>query len=414
MTLRAVLACAAVLAVGCRKKQQDSEAPPAPAPLELATGSGPAPEPGPQNAPAPVRDRCRDAVEHAVSLMKLPDPKLTVQLAEALAEACRSDGWSDELIACVQRGQSNTDMPGCKLTDAQQKGLVTRMMPVLTDAGISFADAKGGDAQGADSAPESATPSALEARALGYAKLLAIDVSVFQFIESYPGAPEGTTFSTTTYSWRPDLWIPLDAMQREVEATVASIAAATPTIEADAAVRPYAEKLASWLPRLIALIAYYEGRKFVDDEFDRGRREAGDVRRTATELGKLRGPMRAAVHDAWRELVSGYRDSPRALATHAWIACMSVADRVMERAKPSAINKALSECRRSIPGLAEAASTSGFDATVRGAASELGDWIAQGYPTWRTNVSHQLGRLTLSYVELWPKLPTTPAERPAP
>jgi hypothetical protein len=138
------------------------------------------------------------------------------------------------------------------------------------------------------------------------------------------------------------------------------------------------------------------------------------VRRTAAELGKLRGPMRAAVHGAWRELVAGYRESPRALATHAWMACMSVADRVIEQAKPDAISKALSECRRSIPRLAETASTSGFDATVRGAAGELGDWVAQGYPTWRTNVSNQLGQLTLKYVELWPKLPTTPAERPTP
>jgi hypothetical protein len=277
------------------------------------------------------------------------------------------------------------------------------------DAGISIAAA----APGVDTAPESSTPSALELRLRGYAKLLAIDVAILQMIEAYPGAPKGTTFAAWDYRWRRQTWLPLDAMQKEVDTILASTSE-TPSTTADAAVHAYAGQLARWMPRLRDLAAYHEDQKFVDDEFDRGRKEAPDMLRTAAELARLRAPMRSAVLRAWRDLVADFRDSPRAVVAHAWMACMSIADRVLEKAKPEAIGKAVSECRRSIPRITALPSTADFDTTVRSAAIELGDWIARGDLSWRTDVSDALGKLTQRYVELWPKLPTTPAEKPAP
>jgi len=403
MTLRAVLACAVVLAIGCRKKQpEDAVAiePAKPVPQTPAM---------PERGDAQPRDRCGAAMNRVFAMGRIPDQKPFEHLATILAEACRGDGWSDELITCFERANDATALQTCKPTAAQQESLRARLASITgADAGVSIAGAPSSVA-----APESSPASALEARVRGYAKLLAIDVSIFQSIASFPGAPKGTTFATGDYGWWRNGWMSLAAMQQEIDAVLASTSA-TPGIAADAAVQPYAAKLAGWMPRLVALAAYYDTKRFVDDEFDRGRKEADDVRRTAAELAKLRAPMRGAVFGAWRDLVVEYPDTPRAIAAHAWISCMSVADRVMETAKPEAIAKAISECRRSIPRLAGSASTAGFDADVRTAASELGDWVARGHSPWVTNVSGALGKLTLRYVDLWPKLPATPAEKSAP
>jgi hypothetical protein len=412
MTSRSILACAVVLAagcteagreaVGCRKKQQDDA--PAIAPAPPAAPAEPA-APG----SAPRRDRCRAAIDRMLGLAQLPDASGFERAAELLAEACRSDGWSEEQLACLERASGPSDFTRCQPTPAQQERLRARLEAMTSaDAGIAIASPPG-----ADAAPEAPAVSPLEARVLGYAKLLAIDVAIFQTIEAYPGAPKGTTFETSAYWWRRPGWKSLDAMQQDLEA-IRAARTGTPTIEADAAVQAYADRAAAWLPRLIALAAYHDDQKFVDDEFDRGREEAADVRRAAAELGKLRAPMRAAVFDAWRDLVASRRDTPHAAVAHAWMACMSIADGVMAKARPETITRSVSECRRSIPRLAEIASASGFDADVRKAATQLGDWVAQGSPSWRTSVSDTLGWLTQRYVQLWPTLPSTPAERPAP
>lgn len=397
MTWRAILPCALVLAAGCVAAGCDEKRHEEAAAIDPAHGS------------APRRDRCRAAIDRAFGIAQAPAPNGFEQTAELLAEACRSDGWSEEQIACLERARDPTDLAKCQPTPAQQERLRARFDAMTrADAGIAIARPPG-----ADAAPDAPAVSPLEARVLGHAKLLAIDVALFQLVEAYPGAPKGTTFETLTYQWQRPRWMSLDAMQAEVQAILGA-RAGTPSIEADAAVQAYAERVAGWLPRLRALAAYHDDRRFVDDEFDRGRKEAEDVRRTAAEVGKLRAPMRGAVVGALRDLVAGYRDTPRAAVTHAWMACMSIADRVMEKAKAAAVAAAVSECRRSIPRLAEMASASGFDADVRKAASELGDWVAQGYPWWRTNVSDVLGALTQRYLELWPALPTAPAERPPP
>ena len=414
MTLRAVLACAVVLTVGCGKRQPDDAvaiAPAKPASPAPATPADAGAQAAPRAPASPARpgDRCRAAIDHVLAVSAIPDKTLVEKLATILTEACRSDGWSDELLACFERGRDEKALATCKPTAAQEERLRTRLAPLTgTDAGASIAGAPGSAAT-----PEPPAPSALEARMLGYAKLLAIDVALFQLIRSYPGAPAGTTFDSSDYRWLRHTWLSLDAMQKEIEAILASTST-TPSLAADAAVQAYAAKLAGWMPRLIALTAYYTDQKFVDDEFDRGRKEAEDVRRTAAELAKLRAPMRASVFGAYRDLVAGYRESPRAAVASAWMACMSIADRVMEQARPEAIAKAVSECRRSIPRLTTAASTSGFDTDVRSAAVVLGDWVAIGSPSWRSSITDELGRLTLRYIELWPKLPTTPAEKPAP
>jgi hypothetical protein len=178
-------------------------------------------------------------------------------------------------------------------------------------------------------------------------------------------------------------------------------------------VQAYGKRTAEWVPRLIALAEYYDGQRFVEDEFERGRQEAEAVRRTAAELGKLRAAMRPAVFGAWRELVAGYRHTPRGAAAAAWMACMAVADRVMERAAPAAVSRSVSECRRSITPVTEMAPSSGFDNEVRAAAVELGDWVAQGHPAGDTSVGDTLGKLTLQYLTLLPRLWAIPPERPA-
>lgn len=401
MTWRAILPCAVVLAAGCAAAGCDEKRHQEAAAIDHALGSA--------HGSAPRRDRCRAAIDRALALAQLPPPSGVEQAAELLAEACRSDGWSEEQIACLERANDPSDLARCQPTAAQQERLRARFEAMTRgDAGIAIASPPG-----ADAAPDAPAVSPLEARVLGHAKLLAIDVAIFQLVEAYPGAPKGTTFETTAYRWPRHVWLSLDDMKREVQAILAA-RAGTPSIEADAAVQAYAELLAGWLPRLISLAAYYEGRRFVDDEFGRGRKEAEDVRRTAAALGKLRAPMRGAALGALRDLAAKYRDTPRAAVAHAWMACMSIADRVMEKAKPEAVTAAVSECRRSIPRLAEMASASGFDADVRKAATELGDWVAQGYPSWRTDVGDVLGLLTLRSLELWPALPAAPAERPAP
>ncbi|HWU91023.1 MAG TPA: hypothetical protein VN253_27345 [Kofleriaceae bacterium] len=414
MTLRAILACALVLAAGCGRKQSEDApaappAPPAPQPPAPPDGGGSQFVPRAPAANAQPGNRCRAAIDRTFAASRIPDKKLVEKLASILTEACQSDGWSDEVLTCVERAKDADALATCKPTSAQQESLRARLVSRMgSDGGISIA---GGP--GVHAAPESETPSALELRLRGYAKLLAIDISILQLIEAYPGAPTGTTFQTWDYKWRRQTWLTLDAMQKEVDAILASTSE-TPSTSADAAVHPYADTLARWMPRLLALVAYYEDQKFVDDEFDRGRKEAPDVRRTAAELAKLRAPMRGAVLAAWRDLVADYRDSPRAVVAHAWIACMSIADRVMEQAKPEAITKVVSECRRSIPRITELPSIAGFDTVVRGAAIELGDWVAQHDRSWQTSICNAIGQLTQRYIELWPKLPTTPAEKPAP
>jgi hypothetical protein len=414
MRLPAVLACAAALAIGCGKKEPEQALEPGrPAGSAFDASERGGSQHG-ARAPAAqgsARDGCREAVEHMLALLAGAGAATAVgdSVAASIIDACRNGGWSDEVIACLEGAKDVSALEACKLATAAGERSRAGMAPSIRgDAGAAPAGAPSSPAT-----PEASTPSALELRVSGYAKLLAIDVSLFQMIEAYPGAPQGTTFETLNYQWRRQSWLSLDAMQKEVDAVLASTSA-TPTLTADAAVGAYAKQLAGWMPRLIALAAYYDDHRFVDDEFDRGRKESVDVRRTAAEVGRRRAPMRAAVFGAWRDLVAEYRATPRGGVAFAWMACMSVADRVMEKASPEAITRAVSECRRSIPKLTELAASSGFDRDVRSAAIELGDWVAQGYPTWRTSVGDRLGWLTLRYLELWPKLPAIPAERPAP
>jgi len=177
-------------------------------------------------------------------------------------------------------------------------------------------------------------------------------------------------------------------------------------------VRLYAKALAEQLTALVSLHDYYDRQLFVDDEFERGRREAPHVAKIEVELAKLRAPMRTAVFAAWRELVADHPDGPRAVIGHAWEACMAVSDRIMENAADEAISKAVSECRRSIPKISNVGASTGFDRDVRAAAVGLGDWVAQGHPAWNFNASDALGKLTQKYFDLWPTLPVAPAEKP--
>src|SRR5262249_30210100 len=152
----------------------------------------------------------------------------------------------------------------------------------------------------------------------------------------------------------------------------------TPRTAADDAVHAYVAALTDELPPLLALRQYYAGQRFIDDEFDRARREAPDIARSRAHLAALRPAMRRAIFTAWEELSAEVADSPRAIVTAAWRKCIAIADALMAQAKPAVLEAAMSACRRSIPSVSALPAHAGgaFADRLRNAAIELGDGVA--------------------------------------
>jgi hypothetical protein len=249
-------------------------------------------------------------------------------------------------------------------------------------------------------------------RTQAYIELLTLDFWIYEVLDSFPGAPTSGTFVAINFDWQVvDLAAP-DAV-RSVLDHIAALARA-PHTAADDAVRAYTDALVPALPALLDLREYYKARRFIDDEFDRARREAPDLERLRNTLDKLRVPMRSAVLNAWQELSSDVPDSPRAIVTTAWRKCVAVADVLMKSAKRPEVEAAMSACRRSVPSVSALPGTSGgaFADTVRGAAIQLGDGVANSLMA--RDLPTALDKFTKAYLALWPTLPNTPAEHAVP
>jgi len=247
-------------------------------------------------------------------------------------------------------------------------------------------------------------------RVRAYLGLLVYDFWIYEALVSFPGAPPGKTFVANQYGWHvKDLLAP-DALRAAIGQLV-TLSARSPRTPTDDAVHAYVQTLAASLPALLDLRAYYDRAHFIDDEFDRARRETPDIARLSDQLAKLRVPMRAAILSSWQELSSDVPASPRAIVTTAWRKCLSVADPMMANAKKPAIEAAISACRRSIPTVSALPAKSGreFAEPLRHAAGEIGDAIANEYVA--RDLPGVLERFTDDYLALWPTLPNTPPER---
>ena len=307
------------------------------------------------------------------------------------------------LLSC--KAEDHHDEVGSSPGSAASGVAADARAAVAADAAIdAVADAA------SDAMPER---EALALRLRSYVELLSIDFWVYQDLEAFPGAPPGTTFVAISFSWEMPPVMRNGDMQAKVVAIVQA-ANRPPRAPVDEVVQPYAQALATWLPRLLDLQHYYEDSRFVDDEFDRARKEAADVARARRELAALRVPMRSAVLRAWRELSADVPDSPRAIVGAAWEACIRFADHLMAGDPPKALSAAVSACRRAIPAVTALPAGNGRELAdaLRGAAIAIGDRMAnedmKRYPPGA------LAQLTAAYLDAWPKLSMAPAERAPP
>jgi hypothetical protein len=245
-----------------------------------------------------------------------------------------------------------------------------------------------------------------------YVELLSIDFWAYQFLAEFPGAPPSKTFVASAFHWETRRTMHGDDVQAKLAAIVQG-ANRRPRVAADEVVQPYAQALATWLPQLLDLQKYYNESRFVDDEFDRGRRDSADVERARRELAALRVPMRAAVLTSWRELSADVPDSPRAIVGAAWEACVRFADHLMAGDPPEALTAAVSACRRAIPTVSAlpAGSSGDLASELRAAAIAIGDQMANRF---MKDGPPALARLTAAYLDAWPRLSTAPAERGPP
>ncbi len=256
--------------------------------------------------------------------------------------------------------------------------------------------------------PVDAPPSRAPDRLVAYVDVLRLDLNLYSIVKTYPGVPPGRTFRTTDYEWR-------SADRDRFAGSSARARAASGTLAApvDDAVRAYLDVVDKHLDALTDLVAYYTQQRFIDDEFDRGRRDAPLVARAAGDIAKVRGALWSSVLAAWLDAAGEVPDSPRAIITRAWEACMHVAESIVTVGLGDKTNRALGACRRSIPSVTALppAIRHELDATLRKTAGELGNFLADG-AEWRISYAGvSLWILTDDYLALWPVLPTTPAER---
>jgi len=285
---------------------------------------------------------------------------------------------------------------------------------------VATSDPAPGDARVVDAAPRDAAVDALSVHAeraqrlAAYLELLSIDRWTYELLATFPGVPEGAQFFSLQYSqWDVAMWLTPEAL-RDHLASLRQAADRLPRMAVDDAVRAYLDVQARWLGKLLDLQAYYRDSRFVDDEFDRARRELADIATARRELAAVRGAMWRGVLEAWRELSSDVPDSPRAIVGRAWEACFRVQDELMtEPASADHVLTALSACRRSIPTVTAlpTAMRGPFDDHLRDNAIALGDNLSTHMGGH--GVTRGLALLTSEYLALWPTLPTMPAERAA-
>jgi hypothetical protein len=276
-------------------------------------------------------------------------------------------------------------------------------------------DARVIDAVLADAAVDALSGHAERAQRLAaYLELLSIDRWTFELLATFPGVPAGTQFFSLDYSqWDGAMWMTLDTLRDHV-AKIRQAADRLPRMEVDDAVRAYLEVQDRWLGKVLDLYAYYRDSRFVDDEFDRARREVAGIAAARSELTAVRAALWRRVLEAWRELSGDVPDSPRAIVGRAWEACFRVQEVLMtEPYKADHVLVAVSACRRSIPTVTALppALRGNFDDLLRSNAIALGDNLSARLGGQR--VTSGLATLTIEYLALWPTLSTVPAERAA-
>lgn len=262
--------------------------------------------------------------------------------------------------------------------------------------------------------PSRPPPADVSPRFRAYLAVLSADLYLDELLGVFPGAPAGVRFVSGDYRWHSPATRDLTAVGDMLAA--AATHADSGTEDVDAAVAAYAKVAAEVMPPLVALNAYYTTRRFVDDEFDRGRREARLVPAWRGRLAKARTAMWRAVLERWREASFDAADSPRAIVTRAWEACVKVGEAIVQRTDRKRRDAAVSGCRRSIGTVGALPETirGDFDAVLRAAALALGDQVGRDSAWSFYKIPAEIRLLTTKYLEMWPALPVMPAERAGP
>lgn len=256
-----------------------------------------------------------------------------------------------------------------------------------------------------------------------YLDLLWVHQSLNEALLRYPGAPPTNRYSSYSYEWK------LYANEQSAIETAVKLAYETARRytdggDADRAVLAYTTEVVAAMPRLGALFEYYRDKRFVDDEFAHGRREAKLVPEVLAKLAPLRTPMVDAIFAGWREAAGDKPESPRAIIGASFEKCMRVGKLIYDqdpKAQPEkkelekierAIDDALGACRQSVGAVsALPAPYSSFAVPLRAAAVAFGDTSLSAWK--REYTTNDIENLVKAYVQQWPNLPSEPAERPA-
>lgn len=256
-----------------------------------------------------------------------------------------------------------------------------------------------------DAAPPGAPP-----RLAAYLRLLSADMYMKEIVEAFPGAPKGAVFDSKRYWWHfPDL-MALDELYKRLE-VAAKEASAGPLGETDKAVGTYVHVALDAMAPVFDLAKYYDDDRFVDDEFERGRRDSGLVAAAGAALAKVRKDLWSRVIVEWREVAGDDPDSPRGITGAAFETCLQVGAVMVTTGLGDAANAAVSACRKAIAPVAALPDgvRNNFDQSLRSCARELGDLAATGYN--RYQAPRYIDKLTEDYLALWPLLPQAPAEQ---
>lgn len=243
----------------------------------------------------------------------------------------------------------------------------------------------------------------------GYLDLLWLDVVLTERLRAYPGVPATNRFSTTSYNWHPYV-VDISLLRRAQ--TLAEKTDEAERTDADRAVLAYTTAVLAEWPAIAALAAYYQDKRYVDDEFARGRKEARLVPDLLAKLPPGGSTLRETVFRQWRVVAADKRGSPRAIVSGAWEACMRASVYVFSLAKRNEADAdaAVSACRHGVAAVSALPGDLGeLQTELRAAAVAFGNAVAADYT--RNSAIDDVEKLVKSYVERWPKLPGEPAER---
>ncbi|MFN0249241.1 MAG: hypothetical protein ACKV2T_20320 [Kofleriaceae bacterium] len=255
----------------------------------------------------------------------------------------------------------------------------------------------------------------------GYLALLWVDHFFGEMLVSFPGAAPTNRYYSGNFGWDvPDLDKVEKALRRANATSSYPIDTAT---VADRAVSAYTATALDVWPDLRGLAEYYKEKRFVDDEFARGRSEGRLVAEAIEKMTPLRKPMSEGVFAGWREVAGDKPESARAIAGASFEACIRAAFDVFDAAtirrkskttNPQtevAIDARMSVCRKAVGAVsALPASFHPFAQSLRKAAIAFGD---ASHSDWAVkHADDELLELVNAYIEQWPKLPSEPAEKP--